>query len=112
MRTDHGVRTAAYRALMGESAFARALGKSAAICVHVEFSGARDSRIEINANVARPYLGLHPTEHFGAIAVSRFLALRGLGVTVPWLRVPSALRPPFRVVYRMLSRQTAAWPAR
>ena len=105
MCTDHGVRTAAYRALMGESAFARALGESAGICVHVEFSGARDSRIKVNAYVARPYLGLNPSEHFGAIAVSRFLALCGLGVTVPWLCVPSALRPPFRVVYRMLTEE-------
>ena len=83
MRTDHGVRTAAYRALMGESAFARALGKSAAICVHVEFSGARDSRIKVDADVARPNCGLNFSEHFRAVAVSRFLALRGLGMAAP-----------------------------
>ena len=80
MRTNHGVRTVAHRALMGERAFARALSESASVCVHVKFPGARDSRIKVDADVARPNRGFNFSEHFRAVAVSRFLALCGLGV--------------------------------
>ena len=91
MRADHAVCTAANSALVCQGDLTRAFGKGTRVGVGVEFPGACDTRIIINADVARPYFGLYSTKHLGTITVRRFLAFRGLGVTF-WLRgVPSAL---------------------
>ena len=106
MRTNHGVQTVAHRSLMGERAFARALSESASVCVHVKFPGARDSRIKVDADVARPNRSFNFVEHFRSVAVGSFLALRGLGVAaLRWLRVPQTLRPKLHVVHRMLFKE-------
>ena len=91
MRADHAVCAAANSALVCQGDLTRAFGKATRVGVGVKFPGARDTRIIIDAYIARPYLSLDPAKHLGTITVRRFLAFRGLGVTFRLRGVPGAL---------------------
>ena len=103
MRADHAVCTAANSALVCQGDFTRAFGEATRVIAGVKFSGARDTRIIVDAYITRPNFRLDPAKHLGTITVRRFLAFRGLGVTFGLRGVPSALRPPFDVVDRLFA---------